>query len=74
MASNWNISVEEIDDYYIVTPLTWNNAIPAGQSIEFILTANGDTKLLLIIVFLNTYLKFKRVSQINNFLRYPFII
>lgn len=40
--TSWNITVNESEDYYIITPVSWNASITAGSSIEFGIQGNGS--------------------------------
>ena len=40
--TSWNITVNESEDYYVITPVNWNAFIAAGNNIEFGIQGNGS--------------------------------
>lgn len=42
ITTSWNVNIKEDGDYYVITPVEWNSAISAGNSIEFGIHGSGD--------------------------------
>ena len=42
VAQSWCVNVDEDDEYYVFTPLSWNSSLNPGQSTEFGIIGNGD--------------------------------
>ena len=42
ITASWNVNITETDDYYIVTPVSWNSSIAGGQSVEFGVQGEGS--------------------------------
>lgn len=42
ITSSWNMTVEETEDAYLITPLSWNATIAAGGAIEFGVITEGN--------------------------------
>lgn len=42
ITTQYNVNLNEIDDYYVITPVSWNSSIEPGQSIEFGVQGNGN--------------------------------
>ena len=35
ISSSWNVTVNEVGDYYVITPVSWNANIAKGGCVEF---------------------------------------
>ena len=41
IGSSWNVTVNEVGDYYVITPLSYNSNIAKGRSVEFGIQGSG---------------------------------
>lgn len=42
ITSSWNVNITETDEYYVITPVSWNSTIAGGQSVEFGVQGEGS--------------------------------
>jgi len=41
ITSSWNVTINEVGDYYVITPVSWNANIAKGGSVEFGVQGTG---------------------------------
>jgi len=42
ITSSWNVTLNEVGDYYVITPVSWNANIAKGGSVEFGIQGSGS--------------------------------
>ena len=40
--SSWCVNIAEEDNYYVITPMSWNSSIEPGASVDFGIQGNGS--------------------------------